>query len=210
MARLPRVVVPGVPHHVTQRGNRRQTTFFSASDYRRYLFTLARVSGRWDVDIWTYCLMPNHVHLILVPSTVDSLTPAIAELHRTYTWDVNRRHGWTGCLWQGRYFSFPMDEQHLLGAARYALLNPVRAGLSASPTDWPYSSAQCHARGQSDGIVNVGPLAKRVGSWQEFLAEDVTREERDRLRLHQRTGRPLGDHKFLLRLQTRAGRALPG
>jgi putative transposase len=128
------------------------------------------------VDIWTYCLMPNHVHLILVPSTVDSLTPAIAELHRTYTWDVNRRHGWTGCLWQGRYFSFPMDEQHLLGAAR----------------------------------VNVGPLAKRVGSWQEFLAEDVTREERDRLRLHQRTGRPLGDHKFLLRLQTRAGRALPG
>jgi len=101
---LPRIVVPGVSHHVTQRGNRRQRTFFSEADYRFYLATLARVSRRWGVDVWAYCLMPNHVHLILMPSTADSLTRAVSELHRTYTQTVNRNHKWTGCLWQGRYW----------------------------------------------------------------------------------------------------------
>ena len=200
MPRLRRIVVPGVAHHVTQRGNRRQRTFFSDGDYRLYLFTLARVCHRWGVACWTYCLMPNHVHLILVPSTSESLTCAVSELHRTYTSEINRRQGWTGCLWQGRYFSFPISEAHLLRAARYVLMNPFRAGLVASASEWPYSSAHCHSTGRSDGIVSIEPLEKRVGDWDEFLGDDVRDEERRRFRLHQRTGRPLGDQEFLRRV----------
>jgi putative transposase len=90
--------------------------------------------------------------------------------------------------------------QHLLRSARYVLLNPVRAGLVDSSIDWPYSSARFHATGLSDGIVNLEPLAARVSDWEEFLAEDVGAEERKRLRLHQRTGRPLGSDEFLRRL----------
>jgi putative transposase len=181
-----------VPHHVTQRGNRRQQTFFTDSDYYLYLSILARVSKRWEVSVWTYCPMPNHVHLILVPPTADSLTRAVSELHRSYTAAINRRHGWTGCLWQGRYHSFPMDERHLLRAARYLLLNPVRAGLTKRAVDWPFSSAHCHVEGRSNSIVDVEPLAARVDDWDEFLATDVAPEELELLRHHQRTGRPLG------------------
>ena len=154
--------------------------------------------------------MPNHVHLILVPSTADSLTRAVSELHRTYTQTVNRNHKWTGCLRQGRYFSFPVAEDHLLRVARYVLLNPVRANLTENPTDWPFSSIRCHLRCRSDGIVHVEPLAKRVGNWCELLASDVTAEESKRLRLHQRTGRPLGDADFLSSVQTMSNSDVSG
>lgn len=204
MPRLPRIVIPGVAHHVTQRGNRRQKTFFTDSDYRFYLATLAQASRRWDVDIWSYCLMPNHVHLVLVPATTAGLTRTVSQLHRTYTQAINRRHGWTGCLWQGRYFSFPMGEAHLLRAARYVLLNPVRAQLAKTATDWPFSSATSHTRNRSDGIVNVEPLGNRIKNWKDFLATDVQKEDLESFRFHQRTGRPLGED-LLSRLGTDTG-----
>ena len=102
MARLARVVAPGLPHHVTQRGNRGQQTFFGEDDYREYLSLLAQWSGEFGVRIWAYCLMPNHVHLILVPSPEDALCRAVGEAHRRYTRHVNFRQGWRGHLWQPR------------------------------------------------------------------------------------------------------------
>ena len=148
--------------------------------------------------------MPNHVHLVLVPSTSESLSRSVSELHRSYTQKVNRRNGWTGCLWQGRYFSFPMDEHQLLRAVRYVLLNPVRAGLVENARDWPYSSVRCHINNRSDGIVDPEPLAQRVDNWSAFLAEDVSPEEASQIRFHQRTGRPLGDRNDMKRLTTSA------
>ena len=109
MARLARVVAPGVPHHVTQRGNRRQETFFRPADYRLYRELMAEWCGRCGVEIWAYCLMPNHVHLIAVPQTADALQRAIGEAHRRYTRAINLREGWRGHLWQGRFASFPME-----------------------------------------------------------------------------------------------------
>ena len=141
MARLARIVAPGRAHHVTQRGNRRMQTFFCDEDYQAYLSLLGEWCGEFDVRIWAYCLMPNHVHLILVPSTADGLRRAVAEVHRRYTRMINFREGWRGCLWQGRFASFVMSEKHLMGAVRYVERNPVKAGLVTRAEDWRWSSA---------------------------------------------------------------------
>src|SRR5271157_6501103 len=130
MARLARVIAPGMPHHVTQRGNRRQQTFFGEEDYQHYLELMAQFCRAEQVAIWTYCLMPNHVYLIVVPQSAESLRRAIGEAHRRCTRWINFREGWRGHLWQGGFASFVMDEDHLLTAARYVKLNPVRAGLA--------------------------------------------------------------------------------
>jgi putative transposase len=201
MARLARVVVPGVPHHVTQRGNRRQETFFGADDYAAYLALLGEWCGRCGVAVWAYCLMPNHVHLIVVPDRADALRRALGETHRRYTRRVNFRAGWRGYLWQGRFASFAMDERHLLRAARYVELNPVRAKLCRAPWRWRWSSAAAHVAGRDDDLVRVEPLLDRVQDWRQFLAEGLPTEEVELLRRHARTGRPLGETAFLDRIE---------
>ncbi|MEW6172859.1 MAG: transposase [Bacillota bacterium] len=208
MARIARVVAPGVPHHITQRGNRRQQTFFCEEDYKAYLHLMAEWCSRWKVEIWAYCLMPNHVHLIAVPPSKEALAGAIAEAHRRYTCRVNLREGWTGHLWQGRFSSFPMDEAHLYAAARYIEHNPVRSGLVAEPWQYPWSSAGAHVAGRDDRLVRVRPLLEMFGDWREYLACGMSVEETEVLRLHERTGRPLGDESFLAGLEEALGRTL--
>jgi putative transposase len=211
MARLARVVVPGVPHHVTQRGNRGQPTFFESADYELYKRLVGHWCRRQGVTIWAYCLMPNHVHLVLCPRSESALARAVGEAHRRYTLAINYREGWKGFLWQGRFASFPMGDTHLLRAVRYVLLNPVAAGLVASGEDWPYSSARAHLRGRSDGLVTVEPLARCIPDWATFLAQGFDVDDAAELELHQRTGRPLGDTEFLARAERTAGRSLrPG
>ena len=201
MARLARVVVPAVPHHVTQRGNRRQETFFNDEDYGAYLSLLGEWCGRCAVEVWAYCLMANHVHLILVPDSEDGLRRALGETHRRYTRRINFREGWRGYLWQGRFASFAMDERYLLRAARYVELNPVRAKLCRAPWRWRWSSAAAHVAGRDDGLVRVSPLLERVKDWREFLTEALAADEAELLRRHGRTGRPLGEPAFLDRIE---------
>ena len=208
MARFARVVVPGVPHHVTQRGNRRLETFFNDGDYRAYLDLLAEYCAAAEVAVWAYCLMPNHVHLILVPSDEDGLRAALGEAHRRYTRRVNFREGWRGHLWQERFHSFPMDEAWLLAAARYVELNPVRAKLAKTARGWRWSSAKAHLAGEDDGLVEVAPLLERVGDWKAFLKRGVAAAELAAVRGGERTGRPLGDSAFLARLEAMTGRTL--
>jgi putative transposase len=208
MARLARVVVPGVPHHVTQRGNRRLQTFFSAADYRAYRALLAEHCADAGVAVWAYCLMPNHVHLILVPSDEDGLRRALGEAHRRYTRRVNFREGWRGHLWQERFHSFPMDEQWLLAAARYVELNPVRARLAKAARGWAWSSAKAHLKGEDDGLVAVAPLLERVGDWKAFLKGGIEEPTLEAIRAGERTGRPLGSAEFIARLEAQTGRVL--
>jgi putative transposase len=201
-------VIPGVPHHVTQRGNRRQATFFSDEDYEAYLDLMADWCGREGVAVWAYCLMPNHVHLMAVPSSEAALRRGIGEAHRRYSRRINFREGWRGHLWQGRFASFPMDEAHLYVATRYVELNPVRARLVRAPWRWRWSSAAAHVAGRDDRLVRVEPLLSAYGDWRAFLASGLSDEELALLRRHERSGRPLGDEAFLARLEKLAGRVL--
>ena len=208
MARLARVVVSGVPHHITQRGNRRQLVFFKPEDYRDYLELMAEWCDRWQVAVWAYCLMPNHVHLIAVPGTKDGLARAVGEAHRRYTRLINFRENWRGYLWQGRFASYPLDENYLLTAVRYTELNPVRARLVKVAWRYQWSSALAHIQGKDDLLVKVKPMLEIVGNWQDFLSMGVNEEEMEVLRRHTRTGRPLGNEDFIEILQKRLGRIL--
>jgi putative transposase len=158
MARISRAVTPGIPHHVIQRGNRCQKTFFDEEDYQAYLELMSEWCSRYGVESWGYCLMPNHVHLTLVPETKDGLNLAVVEAHRRYTRMINFREGWRGHLRQGRFASFIMDERYLLSCVKYIELSPVRAGLVKSPQDRPWSSANAHINSANDVPVKTKPL----------------------------------------------------
>jgi len=209
MARQARVVIPGVPHHVTQRGNRRQRTFFGEADYIAYLQIAAEAFAAAGVEVWAYCLMPNHVHLIAAPSEERALAEAVGATHVRYTRLINRREQWSGYLWQGRFASFPMDEDYLLACARYVGLNPVRAGLVRRAEDWPWSSVRAHLDGRDDALLTPEPLAQRLeGRMDGFFDVDVQEEGLRRLRQASLTGRPLGAADWVKALEAATGRAL--
>jgi len=208
MARLARVVVPGIPHHVTQRGNRRQTVFFEDGDYRLYRQLIAEAARRARAEIWAYCLMPNHVHLIVTPADADGLRATFADAHRRYTAIINARHRWTGHLFQGRFGAVAMDEDHLIAATRYVALNPVAAGLVKRAADWPWSSARAHLAGEDDGLVRVAPILERVPDFADLIATDVDQTIADRLERAQTVGRPLGSPEWIAALEARLDRPL--
>jgi putative transposase len=140
-------------HHVTQCDNRHCRAFFEDADCALYRELFGQAVA--EVEVWAYCLMPNHVHVILTPSDEDGLRRTFADLHRHYTGTINARHGWTGHLWQGRFGSVAMDDAYLAAAARYVVMNPVRARLVERAEDWCWWSAIAHLEGKDDGVVRV-------------------------------------------------------
>jgi putative transposase len=208
MARLARLVVPGLPHHITQRGNRRERVFFEDDDYRAYLALIAGAARKSGTGIWAYCLMPNHVHFVMAPSSEDGLRQTFAEAHRRYTVRINTRFRQTGHLWQGRFSSVVMDEHHFIAAACYVPMNPVRAGLTARAADWPWSSVHAHLAGRDDGVVTVAPILDRVGDFAAFLDEAADQPAIDALRLAKSTGRPVGAADWIAGLEADMHRAL--
>ncbi len=204
MARLARVVLPGYPHHITQRGNRRQDVFFNDSDYELYLELLVEWCAYEGIDIWAYCLMTNHVHLIVKPKKKSNLGKAIGEVHRRYTRMINLRENWKGYLWQGRFASYPMDRGWLLKAAAYVELNPVKAGLVKNAWDYRWSSVHAHLAGKdSQGIVLPEKLLSLADDWKTYLQE-AQASSGSEFEQHGRTGRPLGSERFI----EKAGRLL--
>jgi len=212
MGRLARVVAPGRPHHVTQRGNRGQQTFFCDDDYREYLDLLGHWSREHGLRVWAYCLMPNHVHLIVVPPSEDALCRSVGEAHRRYTRHVNFRQGWRGHLWQGRFASFVMDQPYLLAAARYVERNPVRAKLVTRARDWPWSSAAAHCGQRADEVAEGDWLTELtagwVCSWAEYLRGRDDPALSQAMQRCEHTGRPLGETPFLAELESQLHRPL--
>ncbi|MCF6256590.1 MAG: transposase [Gammaproteobacteria bacterium] len=204
MARLARVVLPGYPHHITQRGNRRQDVFFTDSDYEYYLELLVEWCTHEGIEIWAYCLMTNHVHLIVKPKKKSHLGKAIGEVHRRYTRMINLRENWKGYLWQGRFSSYPMDKRWLLKAAAYVELNPVKAGRVKKAWDYRWSSVHAHLSGKdSRGIILPEKLLSLAGDWKTYLQEAQINSGTE-FEQHGRTGRPLGGERFI----EKAGRLL--
>src|SRR5712691_4563935 len=211
MARLARVVVPGHPHHVTQRGNGRGRTFFGDEDYALYRDLLAENCRAAKVEVWAWCLMPNHVHLILVPSDPDGLRRALARVHRVYAGTIQARRKRTGHFWQGRFGAVAMDEDHLAAALRYVSLNPVRARLVPRVQDWRWSSTRAHLRGKDDGLTALAPIRERSPRFADVLAAAPDGDAFARLRAAESIGRPLGDDRFLTRIERATKRRLrPG
>ena len=207
MARLSRIVIPDAPHHVTQRGNRRQPLFSEPGDYALYRDLLAERFAENGIVCWAYCLMPNHVHLILCPKTGAAMSRGVGEAHRRYTAFVNARARVTGHLFQGRFGCVAMDETHCLNAVRYLAFNPVRAGLCADPRDWPWSSVGAHVRARNDELVRVRTVLDIAKNFSDLLT--MSSEEAAALEAFETqevNGRPLGSEAFLAEAERKLGR----
>jgi putative transposase len=212
MPRVARVVVAGLPHHVTQRGNNRQQVFFADDDHHTYLQLLGEEARRYALDVLGYCLMPNHTHLVVVPRDRQSLAKAIGRAHWRYTQAINQRHGRSGHLWQNRFYSAALDNAHALYALRYVDCNPVRAGLCSAAVSYPWSSAAAHASGRDPGgLLDLPGFRRRFqgrpdgGDWARALAAPLHEAQVMALRRATHTGRPLAAERALAKLEASLG-----
>ncbi|MFH0753836.1 MAG: transposase [Candidatus Omnitrophota bacterium] len=205
MPRKYRIVIAGKPHHVTQRGNRRQPVFFSSYDKGIYLKLLKEATVKNQVKIWAYCLMDNHVHLILVPEVEASLAKAVAEVNRRFTCIINKRNKWRGYLWQGRFLSSVMDDCYLIRAMHYVENNPVRAGIVKRAWEYPWSSASTHVFGSQDSILDVFPYERLIGDWRQFLMQTELEGILLDIRQRSRGCLPLGENEFIQKLSIDLG-----
>lgn len=213
MARRPRVIVPGLAHHVTQAGNNRQEVFNYNDDRRLYLQLLARYAQRYEVHILAYCLMPDHVHLVVVPERDFSLACLMGRTNTEYTMAWNRVERRSGHLWHGRFRSCPVETALLQSVLRYVERGPVRAGMEQHAWDYPWSSARYHAIGpDSDTILDHGALRSLrdwdTARWKELLTAQETPLDLEFVRRATMTGRPLGSPGFIHQLETETGLSL--
>jgi putative transposase len=204
MARLPRVVVTDVGHHVTQRGNARQVILADDADRIAYLELLRQYCELYRLSLLGYCLMSNHVHLIVVPRTPEALWQSLKQTHGRYASYWNARQSSSGHVWQGRFYSCPLDDSHLWAALRYVELNPVRAGMVLEAGEWRWSSAAAHCdAGVSDRLLELELWQKRwtATEWRDHLAAGESQNDVRALRQSTHTGRPLGTADFIAGLE---------
>ncbi|MBI5365750.1 MAG: transposase [Planctomycetes bacterium] len=211
MPRIARAVAVGVPHHVTQRGNNRQGVFFADGDRSYYLTVLRRNAARFKAEILGYCLMTNHVHLVVIPRTADALAKTIGRTNLAYARHANRLHGRSGHLWQNRFFSCALDEGHCWRALRYVERNPVRARLVKRAWEYRWSSAHAHVGCEdATGLLDLDGWRKRISPdrWKAELQVGDSDAELEGLRGATRGGRPLGSESFVAGLERRLSRTL--
>jgi len=204
MARLARVVVVDVAHHITQRGNARQVILEQDADRLTYLQLLHEYSALYGLGLLGYCLMSNHVHLIAVPRSSEALAQSLKQAHGRYAAYWNARRCSSGHVWQGRFYSCPLGESHLWQALRYVELNPVRAGIVASAEQWRWSSAAAHCGVASpEALLEMHGWRQRwtAAEWCRFLADAVCDSQLSALRHCTHTGRPLGSAEFVRALE---------
>ena len=191
MARTARSLVVNCPYHVTHRGNHRERIFVDEGDHHAYLDGLLEYATRFEMEVWAYCLMPNHVHLLVVGRHRDSLPKAIGNAHRRHSRTVNVRYEWTGHLWANRYYSSALDETHLWTAVRYVELNPVRAGIVSDPVDYRWSSARAHALLERNRLLHRSrPFPGPIGNWRQWLKAGLPDTEANKLRQNTKKGHP--------------------
>jgi putative transposase len=215
MSRLGRWFVPGVPQHVIQRGNNRQAVFFGDDDRRAYTDWLRETAAEQGLAIHAYVLMTNHVHLLATPRSAESLPRTMQQLGRLYVRAVNRAHGRTGTLWEGRYRSTVVEaESHLLNVMRYIELNPVRANMVAQARLYRWSSYGANALGRGDALVtphdvylNLGRSAEaRQSAYRELVQARFSDELLEKIRATTHSGWALGGERFARKVAAKAHR----
>jgi len=209
MPRIARAVATNHPHHITQRGNYRQTVFETDKDYKQYLEWLKIYSEKYGLELWAYCLMKNHVHFVCVPKRKDSLALTFNTLHMRYAQHINRRRKVHGHLWQGRFYSTILDELHVHTAVRYVESNPVRSGIVTKAEQYPWSSARAHTAGTTHDLLSTNCyLLSEVKDWKKYLREEEEKKLIHDIRKNTLTGRPCGDEGFIRKLERAFGRRL--
>lgn len=215
MARLPRLTVPGLPHHIIQRGNNRQPIFVTSVDYQLFLDLVREHATQFGVAVHAYVLMPNHVHLLATPQTLEGLPKMMQAVGRRYVRHFNDRHGRTGTLWEGRYRSTMVQtDRYLLACMVYIDLNPVRAGLVLQAADYPWSSHGHYAGLRSDPMVTPHPLVWALGNtpfareaaYVAMVQQGVTAKQSTDLTQSALRGWALGDEQFVAELQRQTTR----
>jgi putative transposase len=212
MPRKARIVSEGMPHHVTQRGNRRQNIFFTDEDRIYYLDCLRQYTAKYNVSVISYCLMTNHVHHILVPGTADGLHKVMKSVHAKYAFRINRRNKWIGHLWQARYFSSILGSSYLLSAVRYVELNPVKAKLVKNAGEYRWSSAAARLAPFKDPLLDYNSLwndfLPDAKQWHNFLEKNDDDSVIKTLRENTAQNIPCGDSAFIESLEAKFGRTL--
>ena len=209
MPRIARVVAPGLPHHVVQRGVRSMDVFDGDNDRELYVSLMREHAVEAGLEFLAWYLMSNHVHLIVVPATAAALARGIGNAHKAYTRAKNFRSRARGYLFQGRFGSCVLDEPHLLAAARYTELNPVAAGIVDTPEAYAWSSAAFHLKeAKRDLLVSDRTMLGLVHDWRAFLRDGIDELEARELEKRLSTGRPWGSEGFVEDLEMRLGRTL--
>jgi putative transposase len=215
MARLPRLTLPGYPHHIIQRGNNRQAIFASNADYEALLALLDEYARKFGVAIHSYVLMSNHLHLLATPQDAEGIPQLMQALGRSYVRYFNSRQSRTGTLWEGRYKSTLIQaERYLLACMVYIDLNPVRAGIAADPADYPWSSYSHYAGRRADKIITPHPLYWELGNtpfaremaYSELVRTGISSQQQQALTNATFRGWALGEADYVADLQRRTAR----
>ena len=211
MPRLARIVIPDIPHHITQRGNNKQDVFFVDDDRIAYLRFLKEQAVRFGVTIEGYCLMTNHIHIIATPHKENALARVMGKTNLLYSQYINFMHKRSGHLWQNRFYSCPLDSRHLYIALSYIERNPIRSKMTKLPWTYRWSSASAHT-GQEDefGLIDAGYWRQQSTgmNWKSVLRAGMDDRQMNRIRVYCRTGRPLGSDSFISKLERLIGRRL--
>jgi putative transposase len=215
MARLPRLTLPGYPHHIIQRGNNRQAIFSGTPDYELLLSVLAENARDFHVAVHSYVLMSNHFHVLATPETADGIPRMMQAVGRRYVRLYNQTHARTGTLWEGRYKSTIIQaERYLLACMVYIDLNPVRAGLVGDPGGYPWSSHAHYVGLRNDKLVTPHPLYWELGNtpfardaaYAELVAAGISDRQKQDLSESASRGWALGEPDYVADLQRRTER----
>ncbi len=210
MPRIARIVGVGLPHHIVQRGNNKERVFQDKEDFETYLSLLRKYSEEKEIALGAYCLMSNHVHLLVRPLEDRALPKMMQGVALCYTQYFNKKNRRTGRLWECRYSSTVVDEERYLWAVTsYIENNPVRAGVVKKPDDYKYSSARAHLLGQRDGLLKDTVFDRgELSEYKRLMNKEQNQEMLEEIRGKTRLGKPLGDERFLTVLSEKLGRAL--
>lgn len=206
MARQARIVIPNTPHHIMQRGINGAPVFFKKEHFQSYLTLLEEHFQKSDIDLLGYCLLPNQIHLIVLPQEEKTLARIIGEIHRLYTKRVNEEQNREGPLFQNRFFSYACDEQNSLRAARFVETLPITAKITDSPEKYLWSSAKYRIKMLDHPILKPFRSFHSLHNWKDYLDRPMDPVELKSIQTHLQTGRPRGSDIFLDNIEEKIGR----